>query len=155
MANYSSQFSAFLRLRSEAEIRIALQLHGRLRAAAEEAMANPEGDSDVAGAHFEVERMGLDGAIGLWIYSEEDGSPSDVVAFALRLAAAVELDGTWFFSWANVCDRPRIDSFGGGAAVLDFDAREARVTSTDELIEVMLTSIEQAPDPGAQAAQSH
>lgn len=52
------------------------------------------------------------------------GEPESVAGFALRCAEELGLRGRWGFAWAHTCSKPRLDGFGGGALILDFDARE-------------------------------
>ncbi|ODT65215.1 MAG: hypothetical protein ABS75_32475 [Pelagibacterium sp. SCN 63-23] len=61
----------------------------------------------------------------LWIRDEESGDPDCVVAFVLACAEAFDLKGLWGFQYANTCSRPRLDAFGGGAHLIDLDARKA------------------------------
>jgi hypothetical protein len=47
-----------------------------------------------------------------------------VIIFVQRCAVAFGLTGRWGFQWANICSRPRINAFSGGAHVLDLATRE-------------------------------
>ena len=55
----------------------------------------------------------------------EDGEPEHVIAFALRCAEAFDLKGRWGFCWALTGSGRRLDSFGGGAQLLDLGARKS------------------------------
>ena len=59
----------------------------------------------------------------LWISSDGFGEPEHVIAFALACAEAFDLSGRWGFAWALTCSKPRINSFGGGAQILDLGRR--------------------------------
>jgi len=74
---------------------------------------------------FSMEVDHTTGPGALWISSDEYGEPEHVIAFVLRCAEALGLVGVWGFSWANVCSKPRIDAFGGGAHVLDLGRRQS------------------------------
>ena len=60
----------------------------------------------------------------LWIYSEENGEPEQVIKFALRCAEAMDLTGIWGFAWGLSCSKPRLDGYGGGAQILDLGRRD-------------------------------
>lgn len=57
----------------------------------------------------------------IWIYTEESGSPDDVVS-TLRTAMD-KLNFSVFvgFEWADTCSKPRIGEFGGGCAAFTKD----------------------------------
>ncbi len=59
----------------------------------------------------------------LWLRSDESGDVEHVIAFALRVAEALDLQGIWGFRWALTCSGPKLDGFGGGAQVIDLGAR--------------------------------
>ncbi len=64
------------------------------------------------------------GGTKLWIRDDVTGDPQQVILFVLRCAETFGLTGRWGFQWANTCSRPRVNAFGGGAQVLDLDARK-------------------------------
>jgi len=55
---------------------------------------------------------------------EGSGDPERVIQFVKRCAAEFHLTGLWGFQYANVCSKPRLDGFGGGAHVLDLASGE-------------------------------
>lgn len=59
----------------------------------------------------------------LWLHNDEYGEPEHVIAFVLRCAERLNLDGVWGFTWSHSCSKPRVDAFGGGAHVIDLGAR--------------------------------
>jgi len=61
----------------------------------------------------------------LWIYDDAGGDPERVIEFVLRCAEQFDLQGLWGFEYANTCSRPRFDTFGGGAHVIDLGARKS------------------------------
>lgn len=58
----------------------------------------------------------------LWLRDEDCGNPDALVAFVLRLAREFQLVGTWGFQFARWCSHREVESFGGGAFVLDLGA---------------------------------
>ena len=61
----------------------------------------------------------------LWISSDGHGEPEHVIAFVLACAHAFDLKGLWGFAWSLSCSKPRLESFGGGAQVLDLALRKS------------------------------
>jgi hypothetical protein len=72
-------------------------------------------------------RLSLNGESGsqLWIYDDPTGDPERVIQFVLLCAEQFNLKGLWGFDWSHTCSRPRLDSFGGGAHVIDLGARKS------------------------------
>lgn len=58
-----------------------------------------------------------------WIYSLE-GDPDHVILFVQLLAERAPVPGQWGFTWSHTCSKPRVDAFGGGAAVIDLSTGE-------------------------------
>lgn len=113
MANYQTQFSCRLAV-GAGNVEAALALYAQMQAEL--------GDIDIG---FEAERNGPeDNALWLWD-GDGAGDVEDVIAFTLRCAAAFNLTGLWGFCWSLSCDRPRLDSNGGGAQLLDLGQRES------------------------------
>jgi hypothetical protein len=52
------------------------------------------------------------------------GDPERLIQFVKRCAAEFGLSGRWGFQYANICSKPRLDGFGGGAHVLDLATGE-------------------------------
>lgn len=65
-----------------------------------------------------------EGSTKLWIRDDGSGDPELVIEFVLFCAAEFNLKGLWGFTWADTCNRPRLDAFGGGAHVIDLGARK-------------------------------
>lgn len=57
----------------------------------------------------------------LWVYTEESGSPEDAAAAVQAFLAKFRPAEILGFEWANTCSKPRLDSFGGGAALVTAD----------------------------------
>ena len=55
---------------------------------------------------------------GLWIHSDESGSPGEAARLVQAFLAAFRLDDTVAFEWADTCSRPILDAFGGGAMLV-------------------------------------
>lgn len=115
MADYFTQFSCQLDVGSAANAAQALAISKQL--------ALELADAEGVGPGFQVnaEDKGV-----LWIHDVGAyGEPEHVIAFVLRCAQAFDLTGRWGFCWALTCSRPRTDSFGGGAQVIDLTARRS------------------------------
>lgn len=52
---------------------------------------------------------------GLWLYSEHSMDVDHACFLVERLQAELELEGECVMEFANTCDKPRIDEFGGCA----------------------------------------
>ena len=66
----------------------------------------------------------------LWLHADDDGEPSKAAAWVLKFGKALGLSGRWGFCWANSCSKPRYNSFGGGAVVIDFEQDRAQYLNT-------------------------
>ena len=56
-----------------------------------------------------------------------------MIEFVLLCAEQFDLKGLWGTEYANICSKPRLDAFGGGAHVIDLGARKTvGGTSTNE-----------------------
>lgn len=114
MANHQTQFSCILPV-GPGNVEAALAIYERTQ---------DELEADDLEIGFEAEPHGDDND-ALWL---SDGSGSgdveQIISFALQCAERFDLRGTWGFHWSLSCDRPRINSFGGGAQVLDLGRRE-------------------------------
>jgi len=62
----------------------------------------------------------------LWLW-DGDGQANveNIIAYALKCAAAFNLTGLWGFQWSLTCSRPLLNAFGGGAQLLDLGRRES------------------------------
>jgi hypothetical protein len=65
-----------------------------------------------------------DGGAQLWIRDEGAGDPESVIRFVEICAAEFGLSGRWGFQYSNMCSKPRLDGFGGGAHVLNLATGE-------------------------------
>lgn len=73
-----------------------------------------------------------DGGFGnLWIYSEESGNTDHVIVFLSSWLKANGKRGDFIkFEWGYSCSKPRLDGFGGGAAIIT--AHRVQSMSTGE-----------------------
>lgn len=59
--------------------------------------------------------------IGLWMYSEECGSPESVAVFVQSFLRRWRPEDSFTFRWAGTCSKPRIDEFCGGTICVTKD----------------------------------
>ncbi len=70
----------------------------------------------------------------------------------LARAEAFDLAGRWGLTWALTCSKPRLDSFGGGAQVIDLGTRQSLAwTDCDHWL---CTMLDPAADPGQGVASA-
>ena len=119
MADYYTQFSCILDVGSAENAERAKSILEEMQTEAEE-----EGGLDCY-VGFCMQRDQDTGLGGLWIHSEENGDPEQVITFVLRCAEAMHLTGRWGFTWALTCSKPRLDGYGGGAQLLDLGQRKS------------------------------
>ncbi len=117
MADFFTQFSCHLDVCSAGNARRAEDVWGELAAELYRE------DGGYPGFQVEVDHEHGPGA--LWIHSDEYGEPEHVIRFVLRCAEALNLQGCWGFTWSQSCSKPRLDSFGGGAHVIDLGKRQS------------------------------
>ena len=73
---------------------------------------------------FFVSVPSQDAGSQLWIRDEGTGDPESVIRFVKICASEFSLCGSWGFQYSNMCSKPRLDGFGGGAHVLDLATGE-------------------------------
>ena len=64
-------------------------------------------------ANFRAEAMNE-----LWIYSDDTGTVEHAALFLQAVLEEHNLDEAVGFTWANTCNKPRINAFSGGAVVV-------------------------------------
>ena len=109
MAEYFTHFSCVLPVATYANAERALELYHDLKL---------EYGQDGMDVRFVVTHE-IGSPDILWIRNDESGDPEHVIEFVRRCGAALRLSGYWGFEWANTCNRPEFEAFGGGAHVLD------------------------------------
>ncbi len=74
----------------------------------------------------------------LWL-SSEDGGIDAVCAFIQHLLKMFDPQGRVAFEWSNDCSKPRVDAYGGGAALVT--AEEIKTMNTAEWLDQQATNI--------------
>jgi hypothetical protein len=131
MADYFTNFSLVLSLANEAEQKYALDL-------AHKASLAQQGDelpddfpkalvNMIEDWQFETEADNSGTGHGLWLHSMNGGVDA-VCAFIQHLLQKFDPQGKVSFEWSHDCSKPRVDAYGGGAAVIT--AQEIKTMST-------------------------
>ncbi len=116
MADCFTKFSCLLPV-GPGNAAAALALYAQMQ-------AEREADDEEIG--FEAEQNDPDDDGTLWLWDGGgSGDVENVMAFALRAAEAFDLAGLWGFTWSLTCSKPRPNSFGGGAQMLDLGRRKS------------------------------
>ena len=116
MADYFTHFSCLLDVGTPQNAARALDLYNALS----EAGAAEEPPSE----GFLVSIQPEHGGSQLWLRDDVSGDPERLIQFVKLCAAELGLKGRWGFQYANTCSRPRLNSFGGGAHILDLGTGE-------------------------------
>ena len=111
MADYFTHFSCLLDVGTPQNAARALDLYNALT----EAGAAEEPPSE----GFLVSIQPEHGGSQVWLRDDVSGDPERLIQFVKLCAAEFGLTGRWGFQYANTCSRPRLNSFGGGAHILD------------------------------------
>ena len=111
MANYYTQFSCELDVASPENLARALALYAELSDSDDREESCSLGFSLIAAPEPQ--------STVLWIHTEESGDPEHVVIFVQKLCEVIALSGRWGFDYSNICSRPLVEAFGGGAYVID------------------------------------
>lgn len=61
---------------------------------------------------------------GLWIHSDESGDVDEAARFVQVFLQKFRPDESVGFEYANTCSKPRLDAFGGGAALITAESIE-------------------------------
>ena len=133
MANYFTNFSVVLSLPDEAAQAYALELahqasQGRqgdtLPDSFPEALANVIEDWN-----FETDANSSASGHGLWLHSDSGGVDA-LCAFLQHLLQKFNPQGRVTFEWSHDCSKPRVDAYGGGAAIVT--AQEIKSINTGQ-----------------------
>ena len=133
MADYFTNFSLIVPLPDEAAVQYALDL-------AEQAFHVHMGDEMpddfpaslrdvIEDWQFDTDSNDTSNARGLWLHSS-DGGIDAVCAFIQHLLQRFAPGDHVTLEWSNDCSKPRVDAFGGGAALIT--ARKIKTISTGE-----------------------
>jgi hypothetical protein len=115
MSDYFTHFSCLLDVGTPDNAARALDLYNML--SAEGASEDPPSEG------FLLSIQPEHGGTALWMRHDVSGDPERLIQFVKRCAAAFGLTGRWGFQYST-CSKPRLDSFGGGAHVLDLATGE-------------------------------
>jgi hypothetical protein len=124
MADYFTNFSLILKLPDEAAQKYALDL-------AYQASHTCQGDEQpgnfpaslaevVEDWQFETNPENSAECPGIWLHSINGGIDA-VCAFIQHLLQKYDPEGSVTFEWSNDCSKPRVDAYGGGAAIITAD----------------------------------
>jgi len=127
MANYFTNFSFIVPLTSADQQAYALNLQQQMSSVAQGGEV-PEGfppmlADSCEGCFFEADPSGVN---QLWLHSDS-GDTDSACAYVQHLVQKFNL-GPVSFEWSHDCSKPRVDAFGGGAAVIT--AREIKTFTT-------------------------
>ena len=114
MANYYTEFSFAIPIKegTEDDVRTALAERDN------EAERIEEQDPDQYYERFVNCNYSLEES-SVWVYSEDDGNVEAAVDFTQWFLEYMGIDGAVLITWANTCSKPRLDSFSGGAMLVD------------------------------------
>lgn len=131
MADYFTNFSLLVPLPTEAAQKYALDL-------AQQAARIQQGDESAGGFplrevvedwQFETDADSSAKSWGLWLHSDYGGIDA-VCAFIQHLLQRFAPGAHVTLEWSNGCSKPRVDAFGGGAALIT--ARNIKTINTAE-----------------------
>ncbi len=133
MADYFTNFSLQLRLPDEAAQAYALELHSQGVRLWQGDDVPADYPAELREHHedwcFEVEGDVLNDEHRLWLHSDSGGIDA-VCAFIQHLLRKFNLPEAVTFEWSHDCSRPRVDAYGGGAAIIT--AKEIKTMSTSQ-----------------------
>lgn len=136
MADYFTNFSFVLPLKNAGEIEYALNLH-RQALGMRDAELVPKSFPESLGNCLENWCFDIKAdAAGVWLHSQSGGIDS-VCAFVQHLLEKCNPAGVVTFEWSHDCTQPRIDAFGGGAAIIT--ATEIKTMNTSDWIRANTT----------------
>jgi hypothetical protein len=131
MADYFTNFSLVISLANETEQEYALDLAHKASLAqqGDELPADfpPSLVDRIEDWHFETVADDSGTKPGLWLHSM-DGGVDAACAFIQHLLQKFDPQGKVSFEWSHDCSKPRVDAYGGGAALIT--AQEIKTLST-------------------------
>jgi hypothetical protein len=138
MANYYTNFSIALRLTNETEQAYALDLAHKATLAQQGDELPADFPQSLANLiedwQFETEVDNSDSKHGVWLHSINGGVDA-VSGFIQHLLQKFNPQGRVTFEWSHDCSKPRVDAYGGGAAVIT--AQEIRTMTTSEWLQTI------------------
>ena len=133
MADYFTHFSLILSLPNEAAQEYALGLASNARSIQqgdEPSEKFPDSLKEVVEDwNFETDAESAEGKPALWLHSENGGIDA-VCAFVQHLLQKFDPKGRVAFEWSHDCSKPRVDAYGGGAALVT--AKKIKSMSTSD-----------------------
>jgi hypothetical protein len=149
MADYFTNFSLIVPLPDEAAVQYALDLAEQaFHAHMDEAIPDdfPVSLRDVIEDwRFDTDANDPSNGRGLWLHSSEGGIDA-ACAFIQHLLGRFAPEGHVTLEWSNDCSKPRVDAFGGGAALIT--ARKIKSISTGEWLHQQVSRLPK-PQPEA------
>ena len=132
MADYFTNFSFQVRLPDEAAQNYALERHRQGVQLWQGDEVPADYPAELREHHedwcFEVEAEVVEDQPGLWLHSNNGGIDA-VCAFIQHLIQKFNLPETVAFEWSHDCSKPRLDAYGGGAAIITAQAIQTMSTS--------------------------
>jgi hypothetical protein len=133
MADYYTNFSLVLNLKDAAQQEYALDLAAKAdrHCSEDEPLPSdfPESLAEVMEDwHFETEKDGD----GIWLHSMYGGIDA-VCAFIQHLLQKFDPKTCVKFEWSHDCNKPLVDAYGGGAAVIT--AKEIKTMNTSQWLD--------------------
>ena len=149
MADYFTNFSLIVPLPSEAAVEYAIDL-------AEQAARARLGDGIpddfpaslrdvIEDWQFETDTSDPSNGCGVWLHSVYGGVDA-VCAFIQHLLQRFASGDCVQMEWSNDCSKPRVDAFGGGAAIIT--ARKIKSMSTGEWLHRQVARLPQPHTEG-------
>jgi hypothetical protein len=147
MANYYTHFSLVMPLPDEAAQKYALNLVAQ-------AVSLHMGDEQVPDDfptslrdvvedwQFETEPSDPSDGWGLWLHTENGGIDA-VCAFLQHLLLRFNPGAHVTLEWSHDCSKPRVDAYGGGAALIT--AKKIKTINTGEWLHRETTRIQRQP----------
>jgi len=131
MADYFTNFSLIVPLPTEAAEKYALDLaHLAFQIHLGDDMPNdfPVSLRDVVKDwQFDTDPGDPSNGWGLWLHSDGGGVDA-LCAFLQHLLQRFDPTGRVTFEWSNDCSKPRVDAYGGGAAIVTADKIKSMTT---------------------------
>jgi len=131
MADYYTNFSLVLKLANETEQAYALDLAHKASLAQQEDPLPDDFPKNLVDMiedwQFETDADNSGTTHGLWLHSMYGGVDA-VCAFIQHLLQKFDPKSYVTFEWSHDCSKPRVDAYGGGAALIT--AQEIKTMST-------------------------
>jgi len=137
MADYFTNFSLILKLPDEAAQKHALDLATQARDIMYQGDTPPTDfpaflAEVVEDWQFETEAENSAECPGIWLHSSNGGIDA-VCAFIQHLLQKFDPEGSVTFEWSHDCSKPRVDAYGGGAAIIT--AAEIKTMNTGQWLQ--------------------